>query len=61
MELIEFIEALKDISKVADNPNIIEVRMADYAPVVKPIYKSNIVLGIVKFLPPNLINNSSVL
>jgi len=43
MELIEFIEALKDISKVADNPNIIEVRMADYAPVVKPIYKSNIV------------------
>ena len=43
MKLIDFIEELTNISKVIDNPNMIEVRMADYAKVVKPIYKSNIV------------------
>ncbi len=43
MKLKEFIKELKDISKNIDNPDDVEVEMADCIPVVKPILKDNTV------------------
>lgn len=43
MTLKEFIKELVNISKKIDNSDAVEVKMADYIPVVKPIYKNNTV------------------
>ena len=43
MKLKEFIRELEDISKSIDNPDKVEVEMADCIPVVKPILKGNTV------------------
>lgn len=41
MKLNDFIDELKSISKSTDNPDMIEVKMADDVPVVSPIYYDN--------------------
>ena len=43
MKLKEFIAELKNISRSIDNPDDVEVEMADCAPVVKPILKDDTV------------------
>ena len=43
MKLKQFISALENILKNVDNPEIIEVKMADCIPVVKPILKDGTV------------------
>lgn len=43
MKLQQFIEALENIAKNVDNPKAIDVRMADYIPVVNPVLKDNTV------------------
>jgi len=43
MKLKELIKELENIASSIDNPNRVEVTMADYIPVVKPIYKKNTV------------------
>ena len=43
MKLKEFIKGLENIAGNLDNPDKVEVTMADYIPVVKPIYKNNTV------------------
>ena len=43
MKLKEFIKELENISRNIDNPDKVEVEMADYIPVVKPVYKDNTV------------------
>lgn len=43
MKLGEFIKELESISNKIDNPNEVEVEMADCIPVVKPVYKHNTV------------------
>jgi hypothetical protein len=43
MKLKEFIKALEKISSKVDNPNKVEIEMADCIPVVKPILKNNTV------------------
>ena len=43
MKLKKLIKELENIANSIDNPDRVEVTMADYIPVVKPIYKHNIV------------------
>lgn len=43
MKLKEFINELESISKNIDNPDEVEVEMADCIPVVKPLLKENTV------------------
>lgn len=43
MKLRDFIKELENISQSVDNPDRVEVKMADYIPVVSPVYKDNIV------------------
>lgn len=43
MKLKQFISALENIVENVDNPEIIEVKMADCIPVVNPILKDNTV------------------
>jgi hypothetical protein len=43
MKLKEFIKTLKEIYGEVENPEIVEVEMADCIPVVKPILKDNTV------------------
>lgn len=43
MKLKQFISALENILENVDNPEIIEVKMADCAHVVNPILKNNTV------------------
>lgn len=43
MRLKEFIKELENISHQVDNPEKVEVQMADCIPVVKPILKENTV------------------
>ncbi len=43
MKLKEFIKELEGISRSVDNPDKIEVEMADCIPVVKPVFKDNTV------------------
>ncbi|MBP6859909.1 MAG: hypothetical protein KBC69_04835 [Candidatus Magasanikbacteria bacterium] len=43
MKLKEFISALEKIVNKVDEPDTIEVRLADFAPVVSPVLKDNIV------------------
>ncbi len=43
MKLSQFIKHLKFISEKVDNPDRVEVEMADCIPVVKPVLKDNIV------------------
>ena len=43
MKLDDFIDELEKISRAVDNPEAISVKMADYIPVVKPVFKDNIV------------------
>ena len=43
MKLKEFIKELENIASSINNPEGVEVTMADYIPVVKPIYKKNTV------------------
>lgn len=41
MKLKEFIKELENISRSIENPDKAEVKMADYIPVVKPIFKDD--------------------
>lgn len=41
MNLREFIKELENLENTIDNPEVVEVTMADCIPVVKPIYKEN--------------------
>ncbi|MFH0952067.1 MAG: hypothetical protein V1838_02645 [Patescibacteria group bacterium] len=43
MKLKEFIKELKRLSYQVDNPNKVEVQMADCIPVVKPVLKEGAV------------------
>ena len=43
MKLKEFIKELENISKSIDNPDKVEVKMADCIPVVKPILQDGTV------------------
>lgn len=43
MKLREFIKKLEDIFRNVDNPNKVEVEMADCIPVVRPIFKDGTV------------------
>ncbi len=43
MKLKQFIKELKEISKKVDNPESVEIQMADCIPVVNPILKNNTV------------------
>lgn len=43
MKLKEFIKELEQIAQRIDNPEKIEVEMADCVPVIKPIFKKNTV------------------
>ena len=43
MKLQQFIKELQSISSIVHNPEKIQVRMADYTSVVKPIFKKNTV------------------
>lgn len=43
MKLREFIKELKSISNSVDNPEEVEVEMADCAPVARPIFKDDTV------------------
>lgn len=43
MQLKAFIRELENISRKIGNADKVEVRMADYIPVVKPIFKDGIV------------------
>ena len=43
MKLTKFITELKNISNKIDNPDTVEVEMADCVPVVKPIFKDGTV------------------
>lgn len=43
MKLKDFIKELENISQSIDNPDKVEVKMADYIPVVSPVYKDDIV------------------
>lgn len=43
MKLKEFIESLSHISTSVDNPENIEVKMADFIPIVKPVFKDKTV------------------
>ena len=43
MKLKEFIKELESISKSVDNPDNVEVEMADCIPIVKPILKDSTV------------------
>ena len=43
MKLKKFIKELVDISKSVDDPDGVEVEMADCIPVVKPIFKDGTV------------------
>ena len=43
MKLKEFINELENLSKGIDNPDEIAVEMADCVPVVKPVFRDNIV------------------
>lgn len=43
MKLTKFIEELKNIAHQIDNPDNVEVQMADCIPVVKPILLDNTV------------------
>lgn len=43
MKLKQFISALQNILEKVDNPEIIEVKMADCIPVVNPVLKGNTV------------------
>lgn len=43
MKLKQFIKALENISKNVDNPEKVEVQMADCVPVVRPILKEGTV------------------
>ena len=43
MKLKEFIKELENISGSVNNPGEVEVKMADCIPVVKPIFKDNVV------------------
>lgn len=52
MKLKEFIEELKNISRNIDNPEEVEVKMADCIPVVRPILKDNTVF--ITDIDPNI-------
>ena len=39
MKLSDFIEELQKIAKKSGDPNAVDVRMADYLPVMRPKYK----------------------
>jgi len=43
MKLLTLIEGLEKISKESDNPDDIEVKLADNAPIVKSIFKNGTV------------------
>jgi hypothetical protein len=43
MKLCTLIKELKKIRGESNNPNIIEVKMADNIPIVRPIFKKGIV------------------
>ncbi len=43
MKLLEFIKALECIAKKTNNPEVVEVKMADYIPAVTPILKDDTV------------------
>lgn len=43
MKLKEFIKELEDMSRNIENPDKVEVKMADCIPVVKPIFKDDTV------------------
>jgi len=43
MKLNKFVEALENIAKNTDKPDVTEVVMADYIPVAKPIFKDGMV------------------
>ena len=46
MKLRKFIKELENISRSVDNPDKVEVEMADCVPVVRPILKDNTVFVI---------------
>lgn len=43
MKLKQFISALENILENVDDPEIVEVKMADYIPVVNPVLNDNTV------------------
>jgi bisphosphoglycerate-dependent phosphoglycerate mutase len=43
MKLTQFVKALEKILENVDNPDLVDVRMADCIPVVAPILKDNTV------------------